>query len=178
MFGNVQCVQFHFEFPIILFSLSEAKIGDVLFSENPYSSVLLPEHYASHCHHCYKSLLVAVPCLKCTQPRYCSETCRIRSWYLNLYKSSCWQRSNRFIRNFALPNSRVSISVPRFGEISPLKAKIKNFGNFERVLLVLGKFYLPLGKFSVLKTAKYYKNNQGISGHTGFNRGCKMPFKA
>ena len=28
------------------------KVGDVLFSELPYASVLLPEHYSSHCHHC------------------------------------------------------------------------------------------------------------------------------
>ena len=28
------------------------KVGDVLFSEMPYASVLLPEHYSSHCHHC------------------------------------------------------------------------------------------------------------------------------
>ena len=28
------------------------KVGDVLFSELPYASILLPEHYSSHCHHC------------------------------------------------------------------------------------------------------------------------------
>ena len=28
------------------------KLGDVLFSEMPYASVLLPEHYSSHCHYC------------------------------------------------------------------------------------------------------------------------------
>ena len=28
------------------------KTGDVLFSELPYASILLPEHYSSHCHHC------------------------------------------------------------------------------------------------------------------------------
>ena len=28
------------------------KVGDVLFSEMPYASVLLPEHYSSHCHYC------------------------------------------------------------------------------------------------------------------------------
>lgn len=32
------------------------KIGDVLFSEMPYASILLPEHYSSHCHHCVSSL--------------------------------------------------------------------------------------------------------------------------
>jgi hypothetical protein len=28
------------------------KVGDILFSELPYASILLPEHYSSHCHHC------------------------------------------------------------------------------------------------------------------------------
>lgn len=28
------------------------KVGDVLFSELPYASILLPEHYSTHCHHC------------------------------------------------------------------------------------------------------------------------------
>ncbi len=30
------------------------KVGDVLFSELPYASVLLPDHYSSHCHHCVR----------------------------------------------------------------------------------------------------------------------------
>ena len=28
------------------------KLGDVLFSEVPFASILLPEHYSSHCHNC------------------------------------------------------------------------------------------------------------------------------
>jgi len=58
----------------------DVAVGDVLFSEVPYSSVLLPEHYSTHCHHCYKAYTAPVPCLRCTQPRYCSETCRQESW--------------------------------------------------------------------------------------------------
>ena len=34
------------------------KIGDVLFSEMPYASILLPEHYSSHCHHCVSILVL------------------------------------------------------------------------------------------------------------------------
>ena len=34
------------------------KIGDVLFSEPPYASILLPEHYSSHCHHCVSLYLI------------------------------------------------------------------------------------------------------------------------
>jgi len=56
--------------------------GDVLFSELPFSSVLLPEHYSTHCHHCYLAYTAPVPCTKCTQPRYCSDACRQESWQI------------------------------------------------------------------------------------------------
>ena len=45
--------------------------GEVLFLEKPYSCVLLPPFYSSHCHHCLAPLLAPVSCLVCTQPRYC-----------------------------------------------------------------------------------------------------------
>ena len=44
---------------------------DLLSSEEPFSSVLLPEHYSTHCHQCYARLSAPLPCKKCTQPRYC-----------------------------------------------------------------------------------------------------------
>ena len=28
--------------------------GEVIFSEEPYSSVLLPDQYSTHCNHCYR----------------------------------------------------------------------------------------------------------------------------
>ena len=58
-------------------STQDLKIGSILFSEMPYASVLLPEHYLTHCHHCYIPLISPVPCLKCTQCRYCSDTVNI-----------------------------------------------------------------------------------------------------
>ena len=58
----------------------EVKPGELLFSENPFASVQLAEHSATHCHHCYAKLQVPFPCTRCTQPRYCSETCRDESW--------------------------------------------------------------------------------------------------
>ncbi len=56
------------------------QVGDVLFSELPFCSVLLPDQYASHCHHCQLPLGEPVPCLECTQTRYCGDECRQRSW--------------------------------------------------------------------------------------------------
>ena len=56
------------------------KRGELLFSEEPFASVLLPENYSTHCHHCHKAFFVPIPCLKCTQSRYCSGECGARSW--------------------------------------------------------------------------------------------------
>ena len=41
------------------------KVGDVLFSELPYASILLPEHYSSHCHHCVSKFSMV----------FCFQTC-------------------------------------------------------------------------------------------------------
>ncbi|TRY69069.1 hypothetical protein TCAL_11285 [Tigriopus californicus] len=58
----------------------EVAVGQVLFSELPYASILLLDQYSTHCHHCYKRFYAPIPCLKCTQARYCSEDCRTDSW--------------------------------------------------------------------------------------------------
>ena len=42
--------------------------GEVVFQEAPFSCVLLPPFYSSHC---LAPLLAPVFCLVCTQPRYC-----------------------------------------------------------------------------------------------------------
>ena len=55
-------------------------------------------------------------------------------------------------------------SVTRFGEILPLRQNPESLGQFLRVYLLcakfwtyFGKFCLPLGKFSLMKTAKFWK---------------------
>merc|ERR1719278_206461 len=71
-------------------STNPIEIGSILFSELPYSSVLLPEHYSTHCHHCYERLIAPIPCLRCTQPRYCSDSCRQESWETyHQYECTC-----------------------------------------------------------------------------------------
>nr|XP_018907929.1 PREDICTED: SET and MYND domain-containing protein 4 [Bemisia tabaci] len=54
--------------------------GDVLVVEEPYSSILLPDQYSSHCFECYKRNEALVPCLSCSLVMYCSEKCRNRNW--------------------------------------------------------------------------------------------------
>jgi SET and MYND domain-containing protein len=61
-------------------SNEKIEVGEVLFSESPYSCVLLPPHYSTHCNECLAVLLAPVPCRYCTQTRYCSGSCRDTAW--------------------------------------------------------------------------------------------------
>ena len=36
-------------------------VGDVFIVEKPYAAVLLPDHYNTHCHHCFYKFYVWVP---------------------------------------------------------------------------------------------------------------------
>ncbi|CAG2179520.1 unnamed protein product, partial [Oppiella nova] len=60
----------------------DINISDVLFMERPYASVLLPQYYRSHCHHCYGKLVdtPVMPCHQCTQVMYCNDECRSEGW--------------------------------------------------------------------------------------------------
>ncbi|XP_076332160.1 protein-lysine N-methyltransferase SMYD4-like [Tachypleus tridentatus] len=63
-------------------------VGDTIFVEAPYASVLLPNFYTTNCHHCYDKLVTAVPCHRCSQVRYCSEHCCKESW-VKYHKWEC-----------------------------------------------------------------------------------------
>lgn len=54
--------------------------GDVLIVERPYTSVLLPDHYSTHCHQCLTKTTAPLPCPHCPLVLYCTETCRDDSW--------------------------------------------------------------------------------------------------
>ena len=89
----------------------------MLFSEMPYSSVLLSEHYATHCHHCYLPFIAPVPCFKCTQPRYCSD--QVNKW--QKYCSNIWLYwSFHMVISFPV-SSRI------MGGISPVRMYLLRF---------------------------------------------------
>ena len=58
----------------------DIKPGEVILVEKPYASVLLPDRYSTHCHHCFSRCLAPVPCSNCPVARYCSPTCSEASW--------------------------------------------------------------------------------------------------
>ncbi|ODM97274.1 SET and MYND domain-containing protein 4 [Orchesella cincta] len=64
-------------------AVDDIKAGDLLFKEEPFASVLLPEFYDSHCYHCHKSLPendeYFLPCLHCSQVKFCDEICQSSS---------------------------------------------------------------------------------------------------
>lgn len=68
----------------------DIKVGEILFMEKPYASVLLPSFYESYCHHCSATLsgLPVMPCKQCNQVSYCSKQCVDESW-MAYHKFEC-----------------------------------------------------------------------------------------
>jgi len=58
----------------------DIEAGEILYRESPYSCVLLPPFYSSHCQHCLASLAAPLACRACTQTRYCGRECRDLAW--------------------------------------------------------------------------------------------------
>ncbi|KAK3785885.1 hypothetical protein RRG08_007816 [Elysia crispata] len=55
--------------------------GSTLIVEKPFAAVLLPDHYETHCHHCFLPLpLTYLGCKRCTMVRFCNEVCRDSAW--------------------------------------------------------------------------------------------------
>ncbi|RUS82695.1 hypothetical protein EGW08_009532 [Elysia chlorotica] len=55
--------------------------GSTLIVEKPFAAVLLPDHYDTHCHHCFLPLpLSCIGCKRCTLVRFCNEVCRDSAW--------------------------------------------------------------------------------------------------
>ncbi|CAG0891830.1 unnamed protein product [Darwinula stevensoni] len=50
--------------------------GEVVAVEKGYASVVVPSAWLTHCHFCFKSPRLPVPCENCPHVVYCSESCR------------------------------------------------------------------------------------------------------
>ena len=77
--------------------------GEVLLIEKPYSSILLPEYYSSHCQTCFQRVLAPMPCWCCSKVRFCSDECRCgdesqieSETYFNAIAG--WMRGSRFTK--------------------------------------------------------------------------------
>ena len=46
-----------------------AVAGEIVVTETPYSSILLPEYYNSHCQTCYYRMIAPIPCWCCAKVR-------------------------------------------------------------------------------------------------------------
>ncbi|XP_023333559.1 SET and MYND domain-containing protein 4 [Eurytemora carolleeae] len=68
----------------------DVKPGEILLVEKPYSSILLPDFYSSHCQTCCQRLLAPMPCWCCSKVRFCSEECRVEAWE-SFHKIECQQ---------------------------------------------------------------------------------------
>ena len=64
--------------------------GEILIIETPYSAILLPEYYATHCQSCFIRILAPIPCWFCCKVRFCSDICRLEAWE-RFHKVECQQ---------------------------------------------------------------------------------------
>ncbi|KAK6629825.1 hypothetical protein RUM43_003645 [Polyplax serrata] len=54
---------------------SDINVGEVLIVEKPFSSIVLAEHFYTHCSYCFKRDLNLVPCVSCCTAMFCNEQC-------------------------------------------------------------------------------------------------------
>nr|CAD7589014.1 unnamed protein product [Timema genevievae] len=55
---------------------TDIKAGHTVVVEKAYCSVLLAEHRATHCFHCFNRLVAVVPCPHCCNIAFCSAACQ------------------------------------------------------------------------------------------------------
>ena len=74
----------------MLVANEDIKPGEILIIETPYSAILLPEYYATHCQSCFIRILAPIPCWFCCKVRFCSDICRLEAWE-RFHKVECQQ---------------------------------------------------------------------------------------
>ena len=58
----------------LLVATEDIPPGEIIIVETPYSSILLPEYYQSHCQSCYMRVKAPIPCW------FCAKVGTSRSW--------------------------------------------------------------------------------------------------
>ncbi|CAH1790753.1 unnamed protein product [Owenia fusiformis] len=58
----------------------DIRVGDVMIVDKPFASVLLPTVYRTHCYHCMKRVVAAIPCTQCSAVKFCTFSCRKEAW--------------------------------------------------------------------------------------------------
>ncbi|KAK5641696.1 hypothetical protein RI129_010243 [Pyrocoelia pectoralis] len=61
-------------------AVQDVKVGDVIAIEEPFTKVLLKEHYFTHCYNCLKPSENLIPCDNCVLVLYCDEDCKSLAW--------------------------------------------------------------------------------------------------
>ena len=97
-------MQFVFQWLLPYFS------GEILVTEIPYSSILLPEYYNSHCQSCYHRVLSPIPCWCCARVSLSVWISHILSkplpmhtgpdWIHFVQKLFLWPKNSFILRNY------------------------------------------------------------------------------
>ena len=58
-----------------LIANDDINVGEVLIVEKPYSSIVIPKHFYTHCSNCFRRSLNLIPCSNCCTGMFCREEC-------------------------------------------------------------------------------------------------------
>lgn len=94
------------------------KTNQVISCQQPYVSVLSPEHYITRCYHCLKPLAEErpFPCRKCSQVSFCNLECSEKAWSAYHSYECTYLEFLSFCDNFYYPPKiafKAILSTPR-----------------------------------------------------------------
>ena len=105
----------------LLVATEDIPPGEIIIVETPYSSILLPEYYQSHCQSCYMRVKAPIPCW------FCAKVGTTRSWvYLEKFfrwHKEYWKRLFPSEIIFMCVGSCVSAQIS--AELKPGSGSIK-----------------------------------------------------
>ena len=73
----------------LLVATEDIPPGEIIIVETPYSSILLPEYYQSHCQSCYMRVKAPIPCWFCAKvesTRSCIYLEKFFRWHKEYWK--------------------------------------------------------------------------------------------
>eukprot|EP00095_Tigriopus_kingsejongensis_P007491 maker-scaffold580_size130538-snap-gene-0.31 protein:Tk07491 transcript:maker-scaffold580_size130538-snap-gene-0.31-mRNA-1 annotation:"set and mynd domain-containing protein 4-like" len=128
-----------------LIATEDISPGEILMVENPYSSILLPEFYSTHCQTCFHRTIAPIPCWCCATVRFCCDECRSEAWE-RFHKVEC-QQLNLILNSGVGKNAMLAF----------------------RILTSSGKIYLEYVINKVHEEMENRKKNPSNDRQFGFN---------
>ena len=86
-------IDYSFDRGFHLSASSDIQAGDLIVTERPFASILLPAYFKTHCYECQLAVdtrkMSLAFCRQCTNVTYCSPECERKSWSKSGHQHEC-----------------------------------------------------------------------------------------